>query len=226
MRGYGEAGENPYYGATIDEHDGGAGAASGRRSRPPAWTTRPTLWEALRTGDWAERRSPSAPWTSAAHDLWGKLRGQPVWKLWGLRIDRLPPTDYTIGIDTIEVMVAQDAGVPRLADLQDQARHGRRPGDRPRAARAHRRPSSASTPTARWDAERDDPQRRGRCKELGVEFIEQPLPPDDWDEMRRVLRRVGPADDRRRKLPRRGRRGPLPRATSTASTSSWSSAAA
>ena len=43
----------------------------------------------------------------AAHDLWGKRRGQPVWKLWGLDCKAGPPTDYTIGIDTIEVMVAK-----------------------------------------------------------------------------------------------------------------------
>ena len=33
--------------------------------------------------------------------------GQPVWKLWGLDCKAGPPTDYTIGIDTIEVMVAK-----------------------------------------------------------------------------------------------------------------------
>ena len=43
----------------------------------------------------------------AAHDLWGKLHGQPVWKLWGLSTDKIPPSDYTIGIDTIDVMVAK-----------------------------------------------------------------------------------------------------------------------
>src|SRR5438552_7728732 len=43
----------------------------------------------------------------AAHDLWGKLRGQPVWKLWGLSTEKIPLSNYTIGIDAIEVMVAK-----------------------------------------------------------------------------------------------------------------------
>ena len=48
----------------------------------------------------------------AAHDLWGKLRQEPLWKLWGLRIDRLPPSDYTIGIDSPEVMLSKLAEMP------------------------------------------------------------------------------------------------------------------
>ncbi len=41
----------------------------------------------------------------AAHDLWGKRLGQPVWKLWGLDISQVPLSDYTIGIDPVEKMV-------------------------------------------------------------------------------------------------------------------------
>ena len=36
-----------------------------------------------------------------------KSPGAPIWKLWGLSLDRLPPTDYTIGIDTVDRMVAK-----------------------------------------------------------------------------------------------------------------------
>ena len=42
----------------------------------------------------------------------GQARGAPVWKLWGLQIDRTPPSDYTIGIDAVEVMVAKLAEMP------------------------------------------------------------------------------------------------------------------
>src|ERR1700730_15514081 len=41
----------------------------------------------------------------AAWDLFGKLRQQPLYKLWGLDISNNPVTDYTIGIDTIDKMV-------------------------------------------------------------------------------------------------------------------------
>ena len=43
----------------------------------------------------------------AAHDLWGHMQGAPVWKLWGLDLNHLPPSDYTIGIDPIDKMVAK-----------------------------------------------------------------------------------------------------------------------
>src|SRR5690606_12111432 len=41
----------------------------------------------------------------AAHDLWGKRLGEPVWKLFGLDASRTPPSDYTIGIAPIDEMV-------------------------------------------------------------------------------------------------------------------------
>ena len=48
----------------------------------------------------------------AVHDLWGKQRGEPLWKLWGLSVQRVPLSDYTIGIDTIDVMLAKLAERP------------------------------------------------------------------------------------------------------------------
>jgi L-alanine-DL-glutamate epimerase-like enolase superfamily enzyme len=41
----------------------------------------------------------------AAWDVWGKLKGQPLYALWGLDKNKRPITDYTIGIDTPEVML-------------------------------------------------------------------------------------------------------------------------
>ena len=43
----------------------------------------------------------------AACDLWGKLQGAPVYKLWGLSAEKMPLTDYTIGIDSVAKMVAK-----------------------------------------------------------------------------------------------------------------------
>src|SRR5215210_8081611 len=41
----------------------------------------------------------------AGWDLYGKLKRQPLYKLWDLDPENAPPTDYTIGIDSIENMV-------------------------------------------------------------------------------------------------------------------------
>ncbi len=40
----------------------------------------------------------------ALHDLVGKLIGQPWHRIWGLNLDRTPPTTYTIGIDTPDMV--------------------------------------------------------------------------------------------------------------------------
>lgn len=40
----------------------------------------------------------------ALHDLLGKIMGQPFYKIWGLSTERFPPTSFTIGIDTEEVI--------------------------------------------------------------------------------------------------------------------------
>src|SRR5450631_1088684 len=42
----------------------------------------------------------------ALHDLEGKLKGEPCWKLLGSDLDLMPVTSFTIGIDTPE-MIAQ-----------------------------------------------------------------------------------------------------------------------
>jgi len=40
----------------------------------------------------------------ALHDLLGKLMGQPFYKIWGLNPDLIPPTSFTIGIDTEDMI--------------------------------------------------------------------------------------------------------------------------
>jgi len=48
----------------------------------------------------------------AAWDLYGKLRGKPLYDLWKLDPFRGPVTDYTIGIDTVDKMVAKIKETP------------------------------------------------------------------------------------------------------------------
>ncbi|TYR36555.1 dipeptide epimerase [Sphingobacterium phlebotomi] len=40
----------------------------------------------------------------AIHDLLGKLMAQPFYKIWGLNPDLIPPTSFTIGMDTEEII--------------------------------------------------------------------------------------------------------------------------
>ncbi len=185
FRGYGEAGESDYYGATFE---GMTAALEG--VRPYLEATRledpAALWDQLRP------QLGSNPFAQcaldlAAHDLWGKLRGQPVWRLWGLQIDdRLPPTDYTIGLDTIETMVRkleERPGWPiykiKLGTADDLAIV--------RALRSRTDAVFRVDANCAWTATQT--VRIGPAlRDLGVEFIEQPLPPDGWNAMRHVRR--------------------------------------
>lgn len=120
----------------------------------------------------------------AAHDLWGKQQGAPVWKLWGLELKNIPLSDYTIGIDTIEKMVAkmkEFEGWPiykiKLGTPDDLAIV--------RELRMHTDAIFRIDANTAWTAEQTlafAPE----MKALGVEFFEQPLPRDDWEGMRRV----------------------------------------
>lgn len=121
----------------------------------------------------------------AAHDLWGKKRGQPVWKLWGLELRNLPMSNYTIGIDPIDKMVAKMRefdGWPiykiKLGTPDDLAIV--------RELRRHTDATFRVDANCAWSVEQTlafAPE----LKALGVEFIEQPLRAGDWDGMKRVF---------------------------------------
>jgi L-Ala-D/L-Glu epimerase len=121
----------------------------------------------------------------AAHDLWGKLRGAPVWKLWGLDLGNNPLSDYTIGIDSIEKMIAKMKefdGWPiykiKLGTDEDLAIV--------RELRKHTDAIFRIDANTAWSAEQTI-EFAPELKQLGVEFLEQPLATDDWDGLKRVF---------------------------------------
>ena len=184
-RGFGEAGENRYYGATIENM---SAALEGVRPQLEAHSLGDPaeLWEQL-NAPLSRNTFAQCALDVAAHDLWGKLRGRPVWKLWGLSLENLPVTDYTIGIDSIEVMLAKMEEFPgwpvykiKLGTPEDLA--------------IVRRLREATGAVFRVDANcawgvEETIRNSAALKELGVEFIEQPLPPEDWEGMREVYAR-------------------------------------
>lgn len=120
----------------------------------------------------------------AAHDLWGKKLGQPVWKLWGLDISKVPDSDYTIGIDPIEKMIAKMKefdGWPiykiKLGTDHDV--------EIVRALRQHTDAIFRIDANTAWTPEQTIAYAP-ELKALGVEFIEQPLLRDNWEGMKRV----------------------------------------
>jgi len=177
-RGFGEAGENRYYGATI-ENMSAALEAIRPKLEAHALGDPAELWQQLQP-KLAGNTFAQCALDIAAHDLWGKLRGRPVWKLWGLSLEDLPVTDYTIGIDSIDVMLAKMEEFPgwpvykiKLGTPDDLA--------------IVRRLREATGAVFRVDA--NCGWGVEETEELGVEFIEQPLPPEDWEGMREVYAR-------------------------------------
>jgi len=182
--GFGEATENDYYGYTIE-------SMRDRLDHVRPEIERTTLGDPVHFWEQMHPTLGDVPFVQcaldgAAHDLWGKLEGQPVWKLWGLSLDTCPLTDYTIGIDEIDVMVQ------KLREFQDWPIFKIKLGtprdlDIVRALRGHTDALFRVDANCGWTA--DEAIRNSEpLKNLGVEFIEQPLPPEDWDAMRRVYR--------------------------------------
>jgi len=105
LSGYGEGPESIYYGASLAATRTALEQARGQ-IETAQWNEPTKFWQQLQPA-FAGQPFAQCALDEAAYDLWGKRRGQPVWQLWGLDSNAGPPTDYTIGIDTIEVMVAK-----------------------------------------------------------------------------------------------------------------------
>jgi L-Ala-D/L-Glu epimerase len=182
--GYGETPECAYYGATVPNIVNAI--ESVRRQIENTKLDDPaSLWEALHP-HLTQTRYALCAIDIAAHDLWGKLHGQPVWKLWGLNLERLPPTDVTIGIDAIDVMVKKlhefpnwpvykiKLGTPHDLEIVTNLRK-------------HTQAAFRVDANCAWGVD-ETIRNAATLKPLGVEFIEQPLQPENWDGMQRVFR--------------------------------------
>lgn len=184
-RGFGEATTNAYYGATLERM-----RASLEKVRPLVANLRsvapPELWEQA-TSLIGDDSFALCALDQAAYDLWGKQQKAPVYRLWGLDAARAPQSNYTIGIDTIDKMVAKLHEVPdwpiykiklgRANDLEIV-----------RALRAETNAVFRVDANCAWGAEQTIDYSH-ELKSLGVEFIEQPLPAEELDAMQRVFER-------------------------------------
>ncbi len=180
VTGYGEASPSAYYG-----HSAASIAGSIERARPVLAAARDPLSvrdllaevEATLGGD----RAALSAIDIALHDWSGKKLGVPLHRMLGLNPEKLPLSSFTIGIDTIPRMVekareaaafpilkvklgtADDLGIIRALRTVTQARF-------------------RVDANCAWTAEETVEKSRALA-ELGVEFIEQPLPADRMAEM-------------------------------------------
>ena len=120
----------------------------------------------------------------AGWDLFGKLKRKQLHELWNLDTTKSPVTDFTIGIDTIDKMVAKmkqkpwpiykiKVGVEN--DIEMVA-----------ALRKHTDAVFRVDANAGWTLEQAL-QKIPLLKQLGVEMVEQPLAKDNWDGMKTLF---------------------------------------
>jgi L-Ala-D/L-Glu epimerase len=119
----------------------------------------------------------------AAWDLYGKMKGKPLYKLWNLDMSNNPVTDYTIGIDTIEKMVEKMKEKPwpvykvKVGTENDI--------EMVKALRQNTDSIIRVDANAGWTLE-EAMIKIPQLKELGVELVEQPLAKDDWEGMKKL----------------------------------------
>jgi L-alanine-DL-glutamate epimerase-like enolase superfamily enzyme len=181
LSGFGEATSNPYYGVTIEAMvqvlEKNKTAIENYDLQNPA-----DFWifsnQFLQNNPFAQ-----CALDVAANDLWAKKQGQKLYEAWGLSADNNPITDFTIGIDSIEKMVSKMKELPwplykiKLGTDNDLAIV--------RELRKHTSATFRVDANCAWTADQTIANALV-LRDLGVEFIEQPLPADDWTGMKKV----------------------------------------
>ena len=182
FRGFGEATATPYYNVTIDEM---VAALDGIRPRiEAAQLDDPESFWADMQPHLAQHPFALCALDQAAWDLWAKRQGQPLYKLWQLNPANSPITNYTIGLDTPARMVGKMQEWPWPLY---KIKLGRPQTDMAtvRAMRQHTDARFRVDANGGWTADQTL-QFAPELASLGVEFIEQPLPADDWEGAKRV----------------------------------------
>lgn len=121
----------------------------------------------------------------AGWDLWSKMTGKTLHQLWKLNDTSAPDTDFTIGIDTADMMIKKmkekdwpiykikvgfEGDIELLKEL-----------------RKHTAVPFRVDANAGWTLEQAL-EKIPFLKEIGVEMIEQPLAKDDWDGMKQLYK--------------------------------------
>ncbi len=120
----------------------------------------------------------------AAWDLYGKMKAQPLYRLWQTEWTNTPFTDYTIGIDTIPAMLDKMKAKPwpvykiKLGTSDDIAII--------EALRKYTDAVLRIDANAGWTTE-EALEKIPKLADLGVEFIEQPLAKDNWEGMKKLF---------------------------------------
>ncbi len=179
IKGYGEAPAIAYYNITVEK-------MVEDLERKKIFVEKFAFSDPERYWHYLHHLFPSNPFLvcaldMAGWDIYGKLKRKQLHELWGLDIATAPLTDFTIGIDSIDNMLAKMKEKPwpiykikvGVADDIEMVT----------ALRKHTDAVLRVDANAGWTLEQAL-EKIPVLKELGVEFVEQPLAKDDWEGMK------------------------------------------
>ncbi|MFC6860713.1 dipeptide epimerase [Zunongwangia atlantica] len=184
--GFGEAAATSYYGVTvegmIESLKKVENIVENHIEEPPE-----VIWEKL----YPELRTETFALCAldmALHDLYGKRKQKPLYKLWNLDPSEAPQTSYTIGIASTEEMIRKIKDFPwPLYKIKLGTDHDI---EIIKELRKHTNSVFRIDANVAWNAKQAI-ENSHILKELNVEFLEQPLPVDDLDGQKILYEKSG-----------------------------------
>ena len=182
--GWGEAAPSKYYGETPETVVAALERIAPALEGKSSWSLEAIEAEMNRAI--GRNGSAKSAVSAALHDLMGKRLGVPLWKLWGLDPAAAPPSSFTIAIApddaTLRARVEEAKQYPILkvklgTDRDAQIIRTVRLAAPDKILRVDA--------NAAWTA-KHALRMIELCLDYGVEFVEQPLPPQDLEGLRFV----------------------------------------
>jgi len=181
FHGFGEATSNPYYNSTIDKmihiiKKNTAFIASLSAEKPTAF------WQKLQP-IFKDDLFALCALDMAFNDVFARKQNKKLYEIWGLKIDKNPMTDYTIGLDSVAKMIAKMKEVPwpiykiKLGTKDDI-----------QIVTELRKNTDAIfriDANCSWSVD-EAIENSYKLKELGVEFLEQPLKANDFEGAKKL----------------------------------------
>ena len=181
--GFGEATSNPYYNSTVDK-------MTAIITKNMAFIT--SLSQEKPADFWSKLQPifkndlfALCALDMAFNDLYARKQYKKLYEVWGLRTDKNPMTDYTIGIDSVDKMVAKMKELPwpiykiKLGTKNDI--------EIVTELRKHTDAIFRIDANCGWTAD-EAIENSFKLKELGVEFLEQPLKADDLEGAKKLYK--------------------------------------
>ena len=182
--GYGEATSNPYYQITIAKMMDDI-----TKLKPIIQSTNNTTPEAFWQQMYLHLKHNMFALCAldlAYNDLSARKKGEKLYELWGYDAAKNPLTNYTIDIDTVEKMVYKMKELPwpiykiKLGTKEDIKIVTE--------LRKHTKAIFRIDANCGWTVNETIKNAKA-LRQLGVEFLEQPLKADDWDGHKEVFKK-------------------------------------